>query len=466
VEDGNDTTWIDCALQDAKAETSRPSIIFIRTTIGCGAPHKEGTSEAHGSPLGAEEVLAAKKFLGWPADPAFFIPDDTFAFFRNSRDRGREWEARWEKSFDRYRTEFPELADEFIRVMEGRLPEKWEAQLPLYPDGTKDTATRKASESAMQALASCLPELMGGSADLNPSTFTWLKGLGDFQKPGMPQENIQGAVGGAWGYSGVNIHFGVREHAMGAIAVGMALHGGIIPYTATFLTFSDYMRPPMRLAALMGLRIVFVFTHDSIGLGEDGPTHQPIEQIMNLRAVPNLNVIRPADANEAVEAWKAAILNQAGPTALIFTRQNLPVMKRAELSPASCLQRGGYILWDSSPDKPDILLIGTGSEVALALEAGKTLSSDGIRVRVISLPSWHIFDKQPAEYRDHVLPPDVRARIAMEAGIKLGWEHYVGLDGVVIGIDRFGASAPAKVLYEKFGVTAEHVIKAAKKLMK
>ena len=466
VEDGNDTTWIDCALQDAKAETSRPSIIFIRTTIGCGAPHKEGTSEAHGSPLGAEEVLAAKKFLGWPADPAFFIPDDTFTFFRNSRDRGREWEARWEKSFDRYRTEFPDLADEFIRVMEGRLPEKWEAQLPLYPDGTKDTATRKASESAMQALASCLPELMGGSADLNPSTFTWLKGLGDFQKPGMPQENIQGAVGGAWGYSGVNIHFGVREHAMGAIAVGMALHGGIIPYTATFLTFSDYMRPPMRLAALMGLRIVFVFTHDSIGLGEDGPTHQPIEQIMNLRAVPNLNVIRPADANEAVEAWKAAILNQAGPTALIFTRQNLPVLKRAELSPASCLQRGGYILWDSSPDKPDILLIGTGSEVALALEAGKTLSSDGIRVRVISLPSWHIFDKQPAEYRDHVLPPDVRARIAIEAGIKLGWEHYVGLDGVVIGMDRFGASAPAKVLYEKFGVTAEHVVKAAKKLMK
>ncbi len=466
VDDGNDTTWIDCALQDAKAETPRPSIIFIRTTIGCGAPRKEGTSEAHGSPLGAEEVLAAKKFLGWPADPAFFIPDDTFAYFRNSRDRGREWEARWEKSFDRYRAEFPNLADEFTRVMEGHLPEKWEAQLPVYPDGTKDTATRKASESVMQSLASCLPELMGGSADLNPSTFTWLKGLGDFQKPDMPQENIQGTVGGAWGYSGVNIHFGVREHAMGAIAVGMALHGGIIPYTATFLTFSDYMRPPMRLAALMGLRIVFVFTHDSIGLGEDGPTHQPIEQIMNLRAVPNLNVIRPADANEAVEAWKAAILNQAGPTALIFTRQNLPVLKRAELTPASCLQRGGYILWDSSHDKPDILLIGTGSEVALALEAAKKLSLDGIRVRVISIPSWKIFDKQPAEYRDHVLPPDVRARIAIEAGIKLGWEHYVGLDGVVIGMDRFGASAPAKVLYEKFGITAEHVVKAAKEWMK
>jgi transketolase len=466
VEDGNDTTWIDCALQDAKAETSRPSIIFIRTTIGCGAPHKEGTSEAHGSPLGAEEVLAAKKFLGWPADPAFFIPDDTFTFFRNSRDRGREWEARWEKSFDRYRTEFPDLADEFIRVMEGRLPEKWEAQLPLYPDGTKDTATRKASESAMQALASCLPELMGGSADLKPSTFTWLKGLGDFQKPGMPQENIQGAVGGAWGYSGVNIHFGVREHAMGAIAVGMALHGGIIPYTATFLTFSDYMRPPMRLAALMGLRIVFVFTHDSIGLGEDGPTHQPIEQLMNLRAVPNLTLIRPADAAETVEAWRAAMLNKKGPTALIFTRQNVPVLERKELSPAEGLHRGGYILWQSSPEKPDIILIGAGSEVNIAMEAGKTLASEGIRVRVVSLPSWEIFDRQPAEYRQDVLPSEVKARIAIEAGIKLGWERYVGLDGAIVGMDGFGASAPAQVLYEKFGITKEHTVRLAKMLVK
>jgi transketolase len=251
---------------------------------------------------------------------------------------------------------------------------------------------------------------------------------------------------------------------MGAIAVGMALHGGIMPYTATFLTFSDYMRPPIRLAALMGLRIVFVFTHDSIGLGEDGPTHQPIEHIMNLRAVPNLTVIRPADANEAVESWKAALLNQAGPTALIFTRQNLPVLSRSELSPASGLQRGGYTLWDSSPAKPDILLLGTGSEVFIALEAGRNLASEGRRVRVISLPSWDIFDRQPAEYRDQVLPPDVRVRIAVEAGIKLGWEHYVGLAGAVVGMDGFGASAPAKVLYEKFGITAAHVVNAAKEL--
>ena len=466
VEDGNDVTWIDCAIQDAKAETSRPSIIFVRTTIGCGAPHKEGTFEAHGSPLGTEESLAAKKCLDWPAEPAFFIPDDALAFFRNSLVRGREREAQWEKDFSIYRDEFPDLAAEFMRIMEGRLPEGWESQLPSYPDGTKDTATRKTSENVMQALASSLPELMGGSADLNPSTFTWLKGYGDFQRPDAAEEGIQGAVGGAWGYGGRNIHFGVREHAMGAVAVGMAIHGGFIPYTATFLTFSDYMRPPIRLAALMGLRIIFVFTHDSIGLGEDGPTHQPIEQIMNLRAVPNLTVIRPADANETVEAWKAALLNQAGPTALIFTRQNLPVLNRAELAPAGGLQRGGYTLWDSSSDKPDMLLIGTGSEVLIALEAAKKLSSEGYRVRVISLPSWKIFDKQPAAYRDHVLPPDVRARIAVEAGIKLGWEHYVGLDGTVIGMETFGASAPAKVLYEKFGITAEHVIRAAKALMK
>ena len=466
VEDGNDATWIDCALQDAKAETTRPSIIFVRTTIGCGAPHKEGTFEAHGSPLGTEELLAAKKFLGWPVEPAFFIPSDALAFFRNSLEHGREWEGRWERDFSRYRDEFPDPAAEFMRVMEGRLPDGWESQLPLYPDGSKDIATRKASETVMQALAPLMPELMGGSADLNPSTFTWLKGFGDFQRPGTPDGDMQGAVGGEWGYGGRNIHFGVREHAMGAIAVGMALHGGFIPYTATFLTFSDYMRPPIRLAALMGLRLIFVFTHDSIGLGEDGPTHQPVEQIMNLRTVPNVTVIRPADAGETVEAWKNALLNQKGPTALIFTRQNLPVLSRAELSPASGLQRGGYILWDSTPGKPDILLIGTGSEVPITLEAGKRLSSEGLRVRVVSLPSWELFDRQPAEYRNYVLPPDVRVRIAVEAGIKLGWEHYVGLDGAVVGMDRFGASAPNKVLFEKFGFTGENVVKVVKALMK
>ncbi len=466
VGDGNDIAAIDRALKIAKAETTRPSIIFVRTVIGCGAPGKQGTSEAHGSPLGAEELLAAKKCLDWPAEPAFFIPDDALAFFRGSLACGRKWESDWERAFRRYRDVFPDLADEFTRVMAGRLPNGWESQLPSYPDGAKDTATRKTSEAVMQTLAASLPELMGGSADLNPSTFTWLKGFGDFQRAGTPQKDIQGTVGGEWGYGGRNIHFGVREHAMGAIAVGMAIHGGIIPYTATFLTFSDYMRPPMRLAALMGLRIIFVFTHDSIGLGEDGPTHQPIEQVMNLRAVPNLTVIRPADANETAEAWQAALVNKNGPTALVFTRQNVPVLSRKEFSPASGLQRGGYILWDSAPGKPDIILIGTGSELSIALEAGKKLASEGKRVRVVSLPSWEIFDRQPQEYRDQVLPPDVRVRIAVEAGIKLGWEHYVGLDGAALGMDSFGASAPAKLLYEKFGITAGHVVKAAKALMK
>lgn len=465
VENGNDVLSIDRAIRKTKANKSRPSIIFVRTTIGYGAPHKQGTFEAHGSPLGAEELLAAKKSLGWPTEPTFYIPDDVLAQFHKSIKRGGRWEAKWEKSFKLYSDAFPGLAAEFLRVMEGDLPAGWEAKLPTYPEGSKDIATRKASESVMQSLAPILPELMGGSADLNPSTFTWLKGFGDFQRPETLRGDTQGAVGGDWGYTGRNIHFGVREHAMGAIASGMALHGGFIPYTATFLTFSDYMRPPMRLAALMGLRVIYVFTHDSIGLGEDGPTHQPIEQVMNLRAVPNLTVIRPADAGEAVEAWKAALLRHDGPTALIFTRQNLPVLSRTELAPASSLQHGGYILWESAPGKPDIILIGTGSEVPIAMEAGKRLSSD-FRVRVVSLPSWRIFDRQPSEYRNHVLPPDVRIRVAVEAGIKLGWEHYVGLDGTIVGMDSFGASAPYKVLYEKFGITAEHVVEAARALMK
>ena len=466
AEDGNDVASIDRALKDAKTETTRPSIIFVHTTIGYGAPHKQGTFEAHGSPLGAEELLAAKNYLNWPSEPAFSIPDDVLSFLRKSVEHGRVWEAEWEQTFNRYRDGFPDLALEFTSIMEGKLPDGWERQMPQFPDGSKDIATRKASETVMQTLAHLLPELMGGSADLNPSTFTWLKGFGDFQKPDPAHGDVQGAVGGEWGYRGRNVHFGVREHAMGAIAVGMAIHGGFIPYTATFLTFSDYMRPPMRLASLMGLRVIFVFTHDSIGLGEDGPTHQPIEQIMSLRAVPNLTVIRPADANETVEAWKAALLNQRGPTALIFTRQNLPVLSRAEFSPASCLQQGGYVLWDSAHGKPDIILIGTGSEVSIVLEAGKKLSSEGLKVRIVSLPSWEIFDGQPAEYRNHVIPPDVRARIAVEAGIKLGWEHYVGLDGAVVGLDRFGASAPYKVLYEKFGITTEHVVQLAKALVK
>jgi transketolase len=306
---------------------------------------------------------------------------------------------------------------------------------------------------------------MGGSADLNPSTFTWLKGQGDFQKPGEPPACREGAVGGEWGYGGRNIHFGVREHAMAAIAGGMALHGGLIPFTGTFFTFSDYMRPAIRLAALMELRVIYVFSHDSIGVGEDGPTHQPVEQLMSLRAIPNLTVIRPADANETVEAWRAALENSSGPTALVLTRQNLPVPDRSVVNPAAGLRRGGYILWESKQGIPETILVGTGSEVEIALAAGKALAAKGIRVRVVSLPSWEIFDGEPQEYRDGVLPPAVRARVAVEAGVPLGWEHYVGLDGAIVGIDRFGASAPYKTIYERFGITAEAVAAEALRLL-
>jgi len=326
-------------------------------------------------------------------------------------------------------------------------------------------ATRKTSEAVLQALAPVIPELMGGSADLNPSTFTWLKGRGDFQKPGDPPACREGAVGGEWGYGGRNIHFGVREHAMAAIAGGMALHGGIIPFTGTFFTFADYMRPSIRLAALMGLRVIYVFTHDSIGVGEDGPTHQPVEHLMSLRAIPNLTVIRPADANETAEAWRTAVERADGPTALVFTRQNLPVLDRSAFGPAAGLWKGGYILWESAAGDPEVVLIGTGSEVQIALGAGRRLAAEGVRVRVVSLPSWELFDRAPQDWRDQVLPPAVRARVAVEAGVSLGWEHYVGLEGAVVGIDRFGASAPYQVIYEKFGITAEAVAAEARRLL-
>jgi transketolase len=465
VKDGNDVNAVDAALREAKAEHTRPSIIFVRTTIGCGAPHKEGSCEAHGSPLGLEELQLAKKNLGWPSG-TFFVSEDVLVHLRQSLSRGRHFESEWRKTVDRYAERWPELASEFDRRSKGDLPERWDDSLASCLTDAKSIATRKTSETILQILAARIPELMGGSADLNPSTFTWIKGCGDFQSPDRPHDCVEGVVGDEWGYQGRNIHFGVREHAMGSIAAGMALHGAIIPYTATFLTFSDYMRPPIRLAALMGIQVIYVFTHDSIALGEDGPTHQPIEQLMNLRSVPNLTVIRPADACETVEAWRAAMLNKKGPTALIFTRQNVPVLDRKEVSSAAGLQRGGYILWQSSPEKPEIILIGTGSEVIMALEAAKMLASEGIRVRVVSLPSWELFDRQRAEYRETVFPSKVKDRIAIEAGIKLGWEHYVGLDGVVVGMEGFGASAPSRILYEKFGITKERAVQLAKLMIK
>ena len=464
VKDGNDVGAIDRAIKKGKKETERPSLICVQSTIGFGAPCKQGSCDAHGSPLGADELTGAKTALSWPQEPLFFIPEDARKYFRRAIPRGKKSEREWQEEFQKYKEADPLLSAEFSRIMSGELPADWKSVLSLFPAGSKDMATRKASETVMQALAAKIPEMAGGSADLNPSTFTWLKNCGDFQSPAASSEGLHGMVGGEWGYLGRNIHFGVREHAMGAITVGMALHGGFIPYTATFLTFADYMRPPMRLAALMGLRVIFIFTHDSIGVGEDGPTHQPIEQIMNMRQVPNLTVIRPADANEVVEAWQMALSKTSGPTVLVFSRQNLPVLDRSICAPADSARQGGYILWESA-SRPDLILIATGSEVAVTLAAARKLAVDGAKVRVVSMPCWSIFDLQPQDYRDTVLPPSIPARLAVEAGIKLGWEHYTGLAGKIIGMESFGASAPAPVLFEKFGFTEDNIIAAAQEML-
>ncbi|MBN1483821.1 MAG: transketolase [Chloroflexia bacterium] len=464
VEDGNDTAAVDAALALAKKEAGQPSLLMVRTHIGYGAPHKQGSYHAHGAPLGPQELRESKQHLGWPAEREFYVPPEVAAHLRQALAQGQERQQRWEAARAAYAKAYPEPAAELERRLAGTLPPDWEAALPHF-DQADPLPTRKASEAVLQALAPVLPELVGGSADLNPSTYTWLKDFGDLQAPPAPAEPVQGAVGEAWGYQGRNLHFGVREHAMGAIAGGLALHGGLRAYTATFLVFSDYMRPPMRLAALMGLPVVYVFTHDSIGLGEDGPTHQPVEQLMNLRAVPNLTVIRPADHNETVEAWRAALRRTDGPTALVFSRQKLPLLDRSHCAPAAGLQRGAYVLWESTTDEPELLLIGTGSEAPLALAAGEQLAAKGIAVRVVSLPSWELFDQQPADYRRDVLPPTVRARVAVEAGRTLGWEHYVGLEGIPIGVDRFGASAPGPVLYEKYGLTVEAIVGKARELL-
>jgi transketolase len=464
VADGNDVSAIDRAIKKAKRETEKPSLICVRTTIGFGAPFKQGSCDAHGSPLGTDELKKTKEALCWTADSSFYVPEDVQKFFRKALSRGKKYENKWQEILNIYTQKESALAAEFKRITNGDLPNGWETALTEFPAGSKDIATRKAGEIIMQAIAAKVQQLAGGSADLNPSTFTWIKGFGDFQSPGFSAEGLQGLVGGPWGYEGRNIHFGVREHAMGSIAVGLALHSGVIPYTATFLTFADYMRPPMRLAALMGLRVIFVFTHDSIGVGEDGPTHQPIEQIMNLRQVPNMTVIRPADANETLEAWRLAITNTSGPTTLVLSRQNLPVLDRSVCSAASGTKRGGYILWESATN-PELILIATGSEVAITLAAARSLAAEGAKVRVVSLPCWEIFDREQQEYRDSVLPPQVTKRIAVEAGIKLGWEHYIGLSGKIIGMETFGASAPAPVLYEKFGLTTEKIIEAARELL-
>ena len=447
--DGMDSERVEAAIELARGETDRPSLIVCRTIIGYGSPNKQGTVSAHGEPLG--EVALAKEGLGWPHAEPFFIPPKSLDHFRGALERGRSRQEEWERRLEAYRAEFPQEGSQLQQALSGDLPKGWDEELQgLFKSGDKPVATREASGRVMNALASRVHSFIGGSADLAPSTKTLLK---DHAHYGFEE------------YLGHNMHFGVREHAMGAIANGMALHGGTIPYTATFLIFSDYMRPPMRLAALMKQRVVYIFTHDSVGLGEDGPTHQPIEQLLGLRSVPDMAVVRPADATESVEAWKVAFERRHGPTALALSRQDLPVLDRSALAPAEGVRRGGYVLWEASP-RPDIILIGTGSEVHIALEAGRSLQERGAAPRVVSLPSWELFDAQPTSYRDSVLPPGVRARVSVEAATPLGWERYVGTEGTSVGVSRFGASAPADVIYERLGLTAERVVEEALKLMR
>jgi transketolase len=461
VEDGNDLDLIENAIRAAQAEVKRPSIILVRTQIGYGSPHKQGSFEAHGAPLGSEEVELTKKNLGWPLHPPFFVPDEALSRFRRALDGGKEAEEKWNALFAGYSGKFPDLAQEFMQLIRGELPKDWDANLPVFPADAKGIATRAASGKVINAIGPLIPALIGGSADLDPSTKSALRNAGEFQYPGEMPDDVQGCVGGGWDYRGRNVHFGVREHAMGAVANGMAAHGGIIPYTATFFVFSDYMRPPIRLAALMELGVILIFTHDSIGVGEDGPTHQPVEQLAALRAIPGLIVIRPCDANETVEAWRVAVENRRRPVALVLTRQNVPTLDRTHYAPADSLQRGGYVLADPPNGNFDVILIASGSEVSLITAAQQLLAEKGIAARVVSMPCWELFDAQPQDYRNKVLPPSVSARLAVEAGVSQGWSKYVGDRGRVIGLDHFGASAPSEAVFEKFGFTVENVVNQA-----
>jgi transketolase len=465
VADGNDLSAIESALAAAREETERPSLIAVRTRIGFGSPHKENSFEAHGSPLGADEVRLTKENLGWPLEPQFFIPPEALARFREALGKGAAEESSWTALLDAYSTAHPGPAAEFRQLLTGELPAGWDGGLPVFPADPKGFATRVAGGRVLNAIAARLPRLMGGSADLNPSTHTALVGAGDFESPSYTPADRQGAVGGEWGYGGRNIHFGVREHAMAAVMNGMAAHGGLIPFGATFLTFSDYLRPALRLAALMKLHLVHVFTHDSIALGEDGPTHQPVEHLAALRIIPDLTVIRPADANETVVAWQVALEHEGGPVALVLSRQNLPVLDRTRYASADGLRRGGYILAEAEGGLPEVILIATGSEVSLALGAREQLNEKGIRIRVVSLPSWELFDAQERGYRDTVLPPTVTKRLAIEAGSPFGWERYTGCEGDILGVTRFGASAPAEILLREYGFTMENVCRRIRSLL-
>jgi transketolase len=446
VADGNDIASIDAALKAARAETSRPTLIAVRTHIGYGSPHKQDTFEAHGSPLGVEEVRLTKEQLGWAAEPAFLVPEQALAHFREAVARGTRTEAEWSDRMASYAQAFPALAQEVERSVRGDLPDGWDANIPSFPADAKGLATRVASGRVMNAIAPLLPTLTGGSADLNPSTHTALKDLGDFVSAS---------------FSGRNLHYGVREHAMGAITNGLAAHGGTLPYGSTFLVFSDYMRPPIRLAALMKLHVVHVFTHDSIALGEDGPTHQPVEQLAALRAIPNVIVIRPADANETAVAWRVACESRDRPVLLVLTRQSVPTLDRHRFASADGLRRGAYVLSDAPEGQPELILIASGSEVALMVAAADRLQSQSVAVRCVSMPSWELFNALPRPEQDIVLPPAVTPRLAIEMGASQGWRQYVGDGGDVLSVERFGASAPGEVVQREYGFTVDEVCRRA-----
>ena len=440
--DGHDRALVAEALRQARAESNRPSLILCHTHIGYGSPHRQDTAKVHGEPLGADEVRQTKEALGWPPEAQFYVPDEALVHFREALERGAEAQARWSEMFAGYERAYPELAAEWKRRLAGELPAGWEAQVPAFEVEDGPLATRAASGKVMAALAPTLPELIGGSADLHPSTKTYLSAY-----PAVEKGRFEGR----------NLHFGIREHGMGAILNGMALHGGIRPYGSTFFVFSDYMRPTIRLAALMGLPVIYVFTHDSIMVGEDGPTHQPVEHLPSLRAMPGLVLLRPADANETAAAWRVALEHHDGPVALILSRQKLPILEGVD---PEGVARGAYVLADA--ESPRVLLLATGSEVEVALAARELLAEEGIAARVVSMPSWELFEVQPRAYRDSVLPPQITARVAVEAATSLGWDRYIGPQGAVIGMTRFGASAPYQVLAQEFGFTAENVAAQAK----
>jgi transketolase len=463
VADGNDTEEVAKAIREAQQETGRPSLILVRTHIGYGSPKKQDTFGSHGSPLGEDELAATKTALGWPTTDKFYVPQESVDYFRQAVSKGAKVQKDWSERFQAYKSAFPKEAAEFEMIVAGKLPADWNADLPKWQLTDKAIATRVAGGQALNGLAKRIPNIIGGSADLNPSTNTALKGMGDFQPPEYAGPGTQGAVGGEWGYGGRNIAFGVREHAMAAAVNGMAAHGGVLPFGATFMVFSDYMKPSIRLASMSGLKCVYVFTHDSVGVGEDGPTHEPVEQLAGLRAIPGLNVMRPADPNETAEAWAFAVRHN-GPSLLALTRQSVPHLDRSNARNAD-VSKGAYILSEAEGGAPDVILIGTGSEVSLCAKAQEKLKNYGVKARVVSMPSWNLFEAQDAAYRESVLPKAIRKRVTVEAGSTLGWQKWAGDEGTVIGLDRYGASAPGGEILRNLGFTAEHVTAAALRLL-